>query len=283
MRKRITQRGRWILSHKRRFAALLGIGLVGAYGVTYAVAELHVSPTDRTVTLPDGRELGYHAVLEAVEFAPRVILVHGAPADASSWNTLIRREGEKLIGIKVLAIDRLGYGNSSAGAELSLEEHAKSLEPLIRDGVILVGHSYGGPVVLRAAAEFGDRIGGVVLVAGACDPNMNDSQWARKAADAVSAVVPDSWAVANRELLALTDENQAMESLLDRVTCKVVVMHGTWDPVCPHDGTVEYLRESLINAAEVRVVSLTRTGHNIHLSEPGRVVDEILRLNETTD
>jgi pimeloyl-ACP methyl ester carboxylesterase len=236
---------RWIWRRRRLAAGAASLAALGGYGVLYAAVALHESPADRAAELPDGRRLSYLQGAEAPQGAPRVLLLHGAPADSSSWSKVLRDRAGALDGLEVLAVDRLGYGNSAPGTEPSLRAHAASLAPLLAPGAVLVGHSYGGPVALRAAAEFPELVGGVVLVAGACDANMNDAQWARRAADAASFAIPETWAVANRELLALTDENDEMRALLDRITCPVVIIHGEWDPVCPHDGTVEYLRSSL--------------------------------------
>lgn len=211
----------------------------------------------------------------------RVVLVHGSPADASSWDRVREISGE-VAGVEWVAVDRLGYGNSTHACETSLCAQARSLEPLLVDppehGVILVGHSFGGPVVLRAAVEFPERIAGIVLVAGACDANMKDSQWFRKGVEALGVAVPESWSHANRELLALTDENRAMEPLLDRVRCPVVVIHGTWDPVCPFEGTAAYLRSHLTGASELRIVEVDRALHNLHISHADTVMHEVLRL-----
>jgi pimeloyl-ACP methyl ester carboxylesterase len=220
----------------------------------------------------DGREVASMVMREGE--GTRVVLVHGAPADAGSWRRLVRSQGEMLEGLEVIAVDRLGYGNSTRGAETSLEAQAAGLAPVMREGCVLVGHSYGGPVVLRAAADYPEMVGGVVLVAGACDPWMQDAVWARQAGDAAGVLLPEAWRTANLELLALTDENRAMAAVLDRVRCPVVVVHGTWDPVCPHDGTVGYLEEALVNA-DVRVVSLARAGHNLHLSHAGVVAEAV--------
>ncbi len=142
----------------------------------------------------------------------------------------------------------------------------------------MVGHSFGGPVALRAAVEYSDRLAGVVLVAGACDAYMNDAQWFRRGVDALGAAVPSAWSHANRELLALTDENLAMESTLDRVTCPVVMVHGTWDPVCPFESTRDYLASRLVSADDLRIVELERALHNLHASHASTVVEEIRRL-----
>jgi len=277
----IRRGSRWLWRRKGRLAVSTACAAVAGYACIFALVACASSPTDSAVRLSDGRSLAYHKPLaETTADRQRLIFVHGAPADAGSWTKLIERYAGELDAYDVVVIDRLGYGNSSEGDELSLERHAQSLEPLFEDGAIVVGHSYGGPVALRTAVEYSDRLAGVILVAGACDPYMGDSQWAREALDAASPLVPDSWATANRELLALTDQNMRMEPLLERVTCPVVVIHGTWDPVCPHDGTVEYLARSLFQAESFRTVSLARAGHNLHLSHPELIVAQIHELAE---
>ncbi len=56
------------------------------------------------------------------------------------------------------------------------------------------------------------------------------------------------------------------------VRCPVTIIHGTWDPVCPCEGTTGYLQKMLANAERVEVVGIERGGHNLHLGEAGAVV-----------
>lgn len=273
---------RWTWRHKLR---CLGSGLalvVGAYAVLFMLVSCAASPTNLQTATRDGRTLAYQRFAGGGDTG-RLILVHGAPADASSWRHFVRQHAEGLPYAEVLVVDRLGYGNSSSTDELTLAGHAASLAPLLEvpggSRAVLVGHSYGGPVVLRLAAEHPDAAGGIILAAGATDPGMKDSVWFRESVDAVSGVVPEPWARANRELLALTDENRAMRPMLTNVTCPVVVVHGTWDAVCPHDGTVAYLRGGLVNAESLEVVSLERVGHNVHLTHADVIAEHATALH----
>lgn len=274
---------RWVWSHKRKAASYSGAFVVAGYTCVFLLVSCAASPTDQTATLSGGDTVAYLTSEQDTGIPGGVIFVHGAPADASSWNKLLASQRDGLPD-HVVVIDRLGYGNSTAGTQASLAEQAAAIEPFLStpggQRPILVGHSFGGPVVLRAAVEYADQIGGIVLVAGACDAYMNDAQWFRRSVDFISIVVPEPWEVSNAELLALTDENRAMESMLGRVTCPVVIIHGEWDAVCPHDSTIAYLQSRLTHAAEMRVVSLPRTGHNLHLSHPETIAAEVHRLAE---
>ncbi len=268
----------WLWERKCKVVFFTVLTLVVGYGITFVVVENQTSTTDRRVTLADGRTLAYRVHAAPANPVGRVVLVHGAPADATSWDHFLSGAEDQLDGYEVYVVDRLGYGNSSAGVETSLLAHAESLRPLLDSDapVVLVGHSFGGPIVVRAAAAMPELVDGVVVGAGACDPDMKDSVWLREAIDAISPVVPTPWAVGNAELLALTDENRSLRAAgaLADVACPVGVVHGTWDPVCPHDGTVRALEGALANA-DVHVESLARVGHNVHISHPTELVDAI--------
>ncbi len=276
--KRVIQALRWAWSHKLKTAGGGLAVLFGAYAVVFALVSCSSSPTAEQLSITNERSLAYARIEAANAEGRRVILLHGAPADANSWNRLMKR-ADDIDAAEIIAVDRIGYGNSTDEDELTLAGHAESVAPLLVEmngrKPIILGHSYGGPVALRLGVDYADRVGAIVLVAGACDAYMNDAQWFRRMVEGGSAVVPGPWARANRELLALTDENRAMEPLLDRVTCPVVIVHGTWDGVCPHDSTVAYLQERLVNASEIRVLSLDRAGHNLHLSHLDEIIEAI--------
>ncbi|WP_341524233.1 alpha/beta hydrolase [Pseudomonas sp. G.S.17] len=76
---------------------------------------------------------------------PTIVLVHGAFAGSSSWNGVI----------KILEKD--GYTVIAAANPLrSVKTDAQSITNLlkgIKSPVVLVGHSYGGPVISEAAYE----------------------------------------------------------------------------------------------------------------------------------
>jgi pimeloyl-ACP methyl ester carboxylesterase len=74
---------------------------------------------------------------------PTIVLVHGAFAESSSWNSVI--EQLKGDGYTVVAVANPLRGVASDAAAIS---------PIIRSlqgPVVLVGHSYGGPVITEAA------------------------------------------------------------------------------------------------------------------------------------
>jgi pimeloyl-ACP methyl ester carboxylesterase len=74
-----------------------------------------------------------------------VVLVHGAFADASSWNAVIERLQDG--GVAVQAVANPLRGLTADG------EYVASAVSQIEGDVVLVGHSYGGPVITYASAK----------------------------------------------------------------------------------------------------------------------------------
>ena len=90
-----------------------------------------------------------------------VMLVHGAFADASSWNGVITRLQEK--GVPVTAPANPLRGISTDGAYIA------AVLAQIAGPVLAVGHSYGGAVITNAATNAKNVVGLVYVAAFAPD------------------------------------------------------------------------------------------------------------------
>lgn len=88
---------------------------------------------------------------------PTVVLVHGAFADSSSWNRVIDKLSDR--GLRVIAASNPLRGVVSDAASVS------AIVRSVSGPVVLVGHSYGGPVVTEAANDAGN-VKALVYVAG---------------------------------------------------------------------------------------------------------------------
>ena len=90
------------------------------------------------------------------EVKPTIVLVHGAFADASSWNGVIGRLQQQ--GYTVIAPANPLRGVAADSAYIA------SLLSQIDGPVLLAGHSYGGAVITNAAAT-APNVAGLVFVA----------------------------------------------------------------------------------------------------------------------
>jgi pimeloyl-ACP methyl ester carboxylesterase len=85
------------------------------------------------------------------------VLVHGAFADASSWNGVIKRLRAK--GVQVTAPPNPLRGVAADSAYIA------SVVNQINGPVLLVGHSYGGAVITNAATQAKNVVGLVYVAA----------------------------------------------------------------------------------------------------------------------
>jgi pimeloyl-ACP methyl ester carboxylesterase len=90
-----------------------------------------------------------------------VALIHGAFADASSWNGVIERLQASGFQVTAPAIPLRGIACDSAYIASFLRQ--------IPGPVLAVGHSYGGAVISNAAADAGNVVGLVFVAAFATD------------------------------------------------------------------------------------------------------------------
>jgi len=96
---------------------------------------------------------------------PTIVLVHGAFADASSWNGVIERLQQQ--GYTVIASANPLRGVTADSA------YTASLLNQIDGPVLLVGHSYGGVVITNAASSAPNVVGLVYVAAFAPDEGEN--------------------------------------------------------------------------------------------------------------
>lgn len=211
----------------------------------------------------------------------RVILVHGTPGSAAGWaDMLLEAPG----GLDYIAIDRPGFGETTPGVpEPSLARQAAAIAPLLvhRGGgwPILVGHSYGGPVIAELAAEVPDRIGGLVIAAGALDPaqeKVHPLQWTGRWFG-IRSLLPRALFVANEELIPLKRELQRLAPRLGRITAPVTIVHGTRDDLVPYANTA-YMMPRFSGAARVRLVTLKDQNHFLPWEHRDVLVAAILGL-----
>ena len=208
-----------------------------------------------------------------------VVLVHGTPGSAKVWEAMLDAPRG---GYHLTAIDRPGFGETTPlDVEVRLTRQAEVLEPLLtHEPAILVGHSLGGSVVLEAAARFGERVGGVVVAAGALDPDLEDV-WAIQhvgRSRLVSWLLPRTLHHANEELIAYEAELRQLAPRLAGVRCPVVIVHGTADRQVPY-ANVPFMERVLgRNAAAVETVRLDGADHFLPWKHTDTLWDAVERV-----
>lgn len=209
----------------------------------------------------EGAEI--HALRGGSPENPRVIYIHGTPGNSTNFSRYV---AEPVEGLEAVAVDRPGFGRSRPrGAVEQLSDQAAAIEPFLveREGrwPILVGHSFGAPIAARVAAEHPERVGGLVLVSGSLDPELEQVLLIQHIGNfAFMPLLLPRWARnANRELICLEPELRALSDQLDLVRCPVVIVHGTSDRLVPYEN-VSYARTRLGDEV-IQVVTLEGADH----------------------
>lgn len=211
-------------------------------------AEFKVKHGDSFHTLyGEKRDVAYVQVGKAG--APKIIFVHGSPGN---WGAFIHQLDRPLLPQKALIIsaDRLGYGGSArGGVSKSLDEQSKALLKLLdlddpKQPVILVGHSYGGPVVTKMAASGDPRIKSILILAGSVDPSLEETKWYQYPADwwILRWSLPEDLVTCNQEIMALKPELVTLGEEWKNIKARVNVIQGKLDDLVP-PGNAEYIRE----------------------------------------
>jgi pimeloyl-ACP methyl ester carboxylesterase len=126
-------------TQRRRRGAVLALPALAAAGALTLAA---CSPSG--VASPADPAPAAHAAPANAAAKPTIVLVHGAWADASSWNGEV--DSLQRDGYVVRAIDNPLRDLTSDAEEV------KDFLSTITGPIVLVGHSYGGAVITNAAA-----------------------------------------------------------------------------------------------------------------------------------
>ena len=209
-----------------------------------------------TVTIDD-RPVLVSALRTGDPTQPRLIFVHGTPGDAKGWADELATPLSGPNGpYEIIALDRPGFGESDHKPMPSLAQQAAAIEPLLvkRDGrwPILVGHSLGGPIVARVAGDYPDRVGGLVIVAGALDPAQEHVLLIQRFGDLcfVRWALPRWARNSNSELIPLKGELESLEPLLGTIHCPVMIVHGDADTLVPF-ANVAYMEQAFSGSRDL--------------------------------
>lgn len=193
----------------------------------------------------------------------RVVMVHGTPGSAQAWTDYLLAPPE---GLELVALDRPGFGRSGPpGAVTSLAVQAAAVAALLpTDGrkAVLLGHSLGGPIVARVAADHPDRVAALVLLAASLDPALEQIHPLQPLGTwwPVRQLLPRAIRNANAELMALRPELVQLAGLLARITAPVIIVHGSADALVPL-ANVPYMQSHLSAVRCRETVVLAGTNH----------------------
>ncbi len=216
-------------------------------------------------TLINNRHI--HYAIAGNNNLPSLIFIHGSPG---SWFHYYRFMCDKdlLKKYRIISFDRPGFGHSDYGDPMHLQDQCKLLLPVLQglnnnQQMILCGHSLGGPVVTKLAADAPGLFYKLVIIAGSLDPALEEKEGWRHVVDKKPMYwfMPGVFQTSNTELLYLKEDLKPLEADLGKITCKVLFVHGDKDNWVPIEN-IAYGQRMLVNAASVSADTLAGAGHN---------------------
>lgn len=210
-----------------------------------------------------------------------IVFVHGSPGSWEGWaHFLVNKELSERFYL--LAIDRLGYGGSNKGvSEPSLESQALAVLAVLdsaqnHEPAILVGHSFGGPVIAKVAMIAPERIGGLIFVASSVSPDLEKIKWFQYPASwwPIRSLIPSDLRVCNEEIFSLKNELKSMLNDWKLIRAKVAIIHGVTDRLVPIEN-VDFIAAKIDSSSILKTEKIPDQGHFIPWERPDLILEAI--------
>lgn len=241
--------------------------------------EEKVAYTDSVISI-QGRKIHY---LETGRVdAPTLVFIHGSPGSWDAFKSYLM-DKDLLQKYRVIAPDRPGFGFSNFRRSMGLRPQAVILNELLATldngkPYTLIGHSYGGPLIVQMALEQPDFYANLGILAGALDPDAEKPENWRYPFKAfpLKYIVPGALKPSNDELVLLKKELKALKGNFENLTQDILIIHGTDDKLVPYRN-VPYMENEFIAAKSVKVITLENQNHFFVWSEKKFVVENLIK------
>jgi len=221
----------------------------------------------------------------AANTAGTIVFIHGTPGRAGVWR---EQFANPFPGVDLVAYDRPGFGASRpATNHPRLQGQVEALTNLlavaaITNRILLVGHSYGGPIALLAAIQHPDKVAGALLIGADVSPELEKLRWFQFAANTplVECLMPRSLRQCNREILAARGDLNDLRNQLSNLSVPIVMLHGTRDRLVPVEN-VAWLESRMVTLGKTNLfakIELPGANHFIPWERPADVAEGIRKL-----
>lgn len=248
----------------------------------YRVFNANHIPLTIYDTVIQQRHLHY-AVCGNGDSLPTLVFIHGSPGSWMNYMIFMRDTAMRK-KYRMVAIDRPGFGYSDFGKAAHLQEQCALIMPVLQKlktdrPMFLAGHSMGGPIVVKLAADKPDLFKKIAIVAGSIDVNEEKTETWRKVMSyrPLYWCLPGAFGPSNTEILYLKKDLIPLQDDFKKITCDVLFVHGdkdTWVPI----GNVAYGIKMMVNARSIESNTLHGAGHNIPWDRTAEFREILLNL-----
>ena len=205
-----------------------------------------------------------------------LLMIHGSPG---LWNNYLDFFQDEFLldNFFIVSPDRAGYGQSSRRGIHSLQKEACHLGSILTrypdKRVLLVGHSYGGPLAVQMQWQYPTRVVGTLLLAPPLDPayeNMGPWRYLLRL-PVISHLTPRHLAASNEEMMCLPYGLMELAQHYRELTQPVYYIHGTNDWFVSYEN-LAYAKQRMAHLP-LTAVSLEGANHFI----PWTHYDEVIK------
>lgn len=216
---------------------------------------------------------------------PTIVFVHGTPG---SWNAFIQymQDKELLKHFRIMSVDRPGFGYSDFGKVVNLAAQSQILNEWMKKvdngkPVYLVGHSLGGPLIMKMTVDDPELYDGLVVISGSIDPNEEKPEKWRVLLykTPLNYFLPGAFRPSNKELWYLKHDLRELKKELPKITIPVYFIHGDNDTWVP-PGNVEFGKKMLTNSSQIGELMLPKGNHFIPWTHFTEIRDVLKSLGQ---
>jgi pimeloyl-ACP methyl ester carboxylesterase len=215
--------------------------------------------------------------------ASTLFFVHGSPGSWDAYKDYLK-DSLLLSKYRMIAIDRIGFGHSNFGKSENLKTQSFIIEKFSKQTsngkpIYLIGHSLGGPTIVEMAAEKPNDYAALIILAGAVDPKAEKPENWRFLIKSkpFRYLIPGALRPANDELWYLKSDLYELKPKLGNIISKVIIIHGTKDPLVPYSN-VAFMRREFTNAKSLQVISIKNANHFIPWEHFKEIRDVLYQL-----
>ena len=226
--------------------------------------ERNVEYISNTVEVQDTK---IHYIQTGKSDAPTLVFLHGSPGSWDAYKAYLV-DSTLLSQFRIIAPDRPGFGKSNFRRSATLAEQSTMLNQVIQKmdngkPISLIGHSYGGPLIVKMALD-APIYNNLIILAGALDPKAEKPEKWRVPLTWIPLkyLVPGALKPSNDELWWLKKELIALESSLEELKARTLIIHGKKDKLVPYSN-VSFMQKNFSNVDSLEVITLEDENHFI--------------------
>lgn len=210
-----------------------------------------------------------------------VFFVHGAPGSSQDFYSFLQ-DSALLANANLYSIDRPGYGYSNFGkAEVSVQQQAQILAAIINQlpekEVVVVGHSFGGPIA-PLAGLYTDKLVAAIMLAPAIDPDHEKilkiaylGKW-----KATRWLVPKAMRVAADEKFGHAAALRTVQPFWSQLPMPVWHYHGTKDVLVPYENLA--FGSGVFDSTRFTPITLEGENHFLPWSQYDLIREQLLKM-----